>query len=94
MLGRHDQTVADIIERKLGDMTSLLARARQEAAKWGSTFEGDADEGRYTFRTPMGAIEGTYTVTRGTIRFVLEKKPRLLPQAVIERVLDEFLGTR
>lgn len=94
MLGRHDQAVADIIERKLGDMTSLLARARQEAAKWGSTFEGDADEGRYTFRTPMGAIEGTYTVTRGTIRFVLDKKPRLLPQTVIERVLDEFLGTR
>ena len=42
----------------------------------------------------MGAIEGTYTVTRGTIRFVLDKKPRLLPQAVIERVLDEFLGKR
>jgi len=86
--------VADIIERTLGDTSAVLERARQEAARWGSTFEGNADEGRYVFRTPMGAIEGTYTVVGSTVRFVLDKKPRLLPRAVIERVLDEFLGTR
>ena len=36
-------------------------------------------------------IVGTYTVTGNVIRFLIEKKPRVVPIALIERVLDQFL---
>jgi len=79
------------IERKLSDVAGALARAKNEAVKFGSVFEGDAERGHYALRTPLGTLEGTYTVRDSVIRFVIEKKPRIIPYALIERVLDQFL---
>jgi hypothetical protein len=80
------------VERKLNDVPGLLARARKECEKFYSTWEGDDRSGRYALRTPVGTIHGVYTIDeQGNARFDIEKKPTLLPMAVIERVLDEFL---
>lgn len=81
----------DPIERELRDVAGTLARAKQEAVKFGSVFEGDTERGYYTLRTPLGTLEGTYTVQGRVVRFVIEKKPRIVPYALIERVLDQFL---
>jgi hypothetical protein len=79
------------IERRLGDVDATLTRAKLEAAKFRSVFEGDARAGHYLIRTPIGTIEGTYSVAETTVCFVIEKKSAIIPCAVIERVLDEFL---
>jgi hypothetical protein len=79
------------IERTIDDVSETLARAKQEAVKFGSVWEGDVDRGHYVLRTPLGAIEGTYTVRSGTASFLIEKKPVIVPCALIKRVLDEFL---
>ena len=81
----------DPIERTLTDLPGTLARAQHESVKFGSTWEGDTERGHYALRTPLGMIVGTYTVTGNVIRFLIEKKPRVVPIALIERVLDQFL---
>jgi hypothetical protein len=83
------------IERGLddfGEVSDTLARAKAEAAKFGSVFTGDVERGEYALRTPLGAIEGTYAVTDSTVCFLVERKPALVPCALIERVLDQFLA--
>lgn len=79
------------IERKLGDVAATVARAKREAEKFHSRFEGDAEKGEYTLRTPLGTIEGTYSVTDSIACFLVEKKSSLIPCGLIERVLDQFL---
>lgn len=81
------------IERTLGDVDATLLRAKQEAVKFGSVWDGDVDRGRYVLRTPLGTVEGTYTVSDRRIRFLIEKKPGIVPCVLIERVLDRFLSS-
>ena len=79
------------IERQLDDVGDTLRRAKLEAVKFRSRFDGDVERGDYTLRTPLGTIEGTYSTTGQTVVFVVEKKPRVIPCALIERILDQFL---
>lgn len=81
----------DPIERTLSDVEGTLARAKQESVKFGSTWEGDTKGGRYVLRTPLGTLEGTYTGSGNVVRFFIDKKPRVVPFALIEKVLDQFL---
>jgi len=80
------------IERTLDDVSETLVRAKQEAAKFRSVFTGDVEKGEYVLRTPLGTIEGTYSVRSTTVCFLVEKKPAIVPCALIERVLDQFLA--
>lgn len=79
------------VERHLGDVARTLARGRREAEKFYSRWDGDETGGDYTLRTPLGTIEGTYTVKDSVGVFLIEKKPALIPCALIERVFDQFL---
>lgn len=79
------------IERRLADVGRTLVRARAEAAKFRSVWNGDETGGSYVLRTPLGTLEGTYSVAGSDVVFVVEKKPRIVPNVLIERVLDEFL---
>lgn len=72
-------------------MSRTLERAKREAAKFGSRWNGDVERGDYTLRTPLGTVEGTYSVTGSTICFSIAKKPMVIPCSLIERVLDQFL---
>ncbi|MCB9596231.1 MAG: hypothetical protein H6719_26145 [Sandaracinaceae bacterium] len=80
-----------LIERDLEDVNATLVRARAECDKFRSLWVGDDTGGHYKLRTPLGSIEGTYTVDGKHVCFQVEKKPRIVPCALIERVLDEFL---
>jgi hypothetical protein len=80
------------IERTLANVSDALQRARQETLARGGAFDGDLASGRYTIRTPLGAVEGTYAAEGTRVLFVIEKKPALVPCALIERVIDEFLS--
>ncbi|MBN8614888.1 MAG: hypothetical protein J0L92_30090 [Deltaproteobacteria bacterium] len=79
------------IQRRLSDVSRTLTRAKAEAVKFRSTWNGDETGGSYVLRTPLGTLEGSYSVTGSDVVFVVEKKPRIVPDMLIERVLDEFL---
>jgi|GEM_PF-2227386 len=83
-----------LIIRHLDDPSATVLRAKAESVKFHSVFEGDGVSGHYRIRTPLGAIDGTYAVTReNVVTFSVEKKSRLIPAALIERVMDEFIGS-
>jgi len=79
------------IERDLTDVDKTLERAKREAAKFGSLWEGDTERGRYDLRTPLGHLAGTYVVAGKRVRFEIERKPAIVPRGMIERILDAFL---
>ncbi len=79
------------IERELVDIGETLARAKAESRKFRSDWNGDAEQGNYVLRTPLGTIAGTYSVEARTVCFLVKRKPWIIPGALIERVLDEFL---
>ena len=82
------------IERTLKSPSETLERAKRETAQYGGTFEGDVVRGgHYRIKTPMGWIEGTYTMTGSVVCFDVASKPALVPCALIASVLDRFLGT-
>ena len=83
--------VSHRIERELADVGGALARAKAECVKFRSEWSGDERGGRYRLRTPLGSIVGSYAVVEQRVSFLVEKKPRLVPYILIERVLDEFL---
>lgn len=83
-----------LLIRHLDDPSATVVRAKAESAKFHSVFEGDGVSGHYRIRTPLGAIDGTYSVTpENVVTFSIEKKSRLIPFALIEKVMDEFLGS-
>lgn len=79
------------IERHVPDVHGTIERARKECLKFRSLWEGDDEKGRFVIRTHFGTLEGSYSVAGNLATFVIEQKPRFLPGALIERVLDEFL---
>ncbi len=79
------------LERRVADLPAALERAQRETRARGGVFEGDLELGRFMMRTPLGPVEGRYTSEGTRVCFVIDRKPALLPQALIARVLDEFL---
>jgi hypothetical protein len=81
------------IERKTGSPENALARARRETVDRGGSFEGDLESGRFRMQTPLGPIDGTYSVVGDTVRFEVLRKPMLVHRMLIEGVLDQFFST-
>lgn len=81
------------IERTLRDPSATLENAKRETAKYGGIFEGDAVQGgHYRIQSPMGIIEGTYSLTGSVVCFEVSGKPAFVPCSLIATVIDRFLG--
>ena len=66
---------------------ALFARARKEAAKEGINLSGTIDKGTFSGVSIIGTIEGTYK-TKGTKLTVdVTKKPFLVPNIVLRKIL-------
>ncbi len=81
------------IERVFTDLGAALQHAKTETLARGGTWEGDLKSGSYKMRTPLGPIEGSYTVLRKTVRFTIQHKPMLVPCSLIARIIDQFIAT-
>lgn len=79
------------VHRTINDAAAALDRAQRETRARGGVFEGDHSAGHFALKTPLGPIEGTYTAVGAEVCFEVTRKPALVPQALIIRVLDEFL---
>ena len=57
----------------------------------GGNFRGDDSEGNFNLLTPVGAIEGNYTVIDNELKIDITKKPMMLPCSMIESELEKRL---
>lgn len=70
-----------------GDAESLIQRAQNQITRTGGAFSGDATQGNFKAKTPIGAVEGSYHVIENEITLAITKKPFLLSCKKIENEL-------
>lgn len=80
--------------RTVADLPGALRRAKDETLARGGEFDGDLAAGRFALRTPLGPIEGNYTAAGHEVVFVVTRKPALVPNTLIGKVLDQILEGR
>jgi hypothetical protein len=74
-----------------GDAVSLMKRAQQEIESSGGAFSGDASQGNFQAKTPLGSIQGNYQIQDQTISLNITKKPFLLSCKRIQKELSEVM---
>ena len=74
-----------------GEAETLMQRARQEIVRAGGTFNGDAQQGNFQAKTPIGSIHGTYQISGPQILLAIVKKPLLLSCKRIEKELTSVM---
>lgn len=72
-----------------GSADEIVGKARSMIENAGGSFSGDASQGDYRLKLPIGSVEGTYTILGSSIRFDITKKPMLVPCGTIESFLRE-----
>ncbi len=70
-----------------GSGEELITRAKQEIENSGGTFAGDASYGIFKVKTPVGTIEGSYSMAVTDISIAITKKPFLVSCRKIEKEL-------
>ena len=73
------------------DPTALIRRAKQEIERAGGSLNGDASQGTFQAKTPIGSIQGSYTVGDQQITLSIAKKPLLLSCKRIEKELSKVM---
>ena len=66
------------------DLPGTLARVRSLIVREGGQFAGDETAGRFAGQTPLGIVEGRYTIQGASIRITITNKPMLAPCGMIE----------
>ena len=74
-----------------GDAESLMERARQEIVRAGGALDGNATQGSFQAKTPLGSIQGSYQIVGQEISLVIKKKPFLLSCSRIQKELTEVM---
>jgi hypothetical protein len=77
------------------DLPATLARVRTAIIGDGGQFVGDETAGRFLGTTPVGPIEGRYTVQGAAIRITVTSKPMMVPCGAIEaKIMKYFAAER
>lgn len=71
-------------------LKNLFSKATREGKKEGVTIEGDLKKGSFEGSTIIGGVEGTYKVSNGRLKIEVTKKPFLLSEALVKKVITEF----
>lgn len=72
------------------DLPAAIARLQALIEGQGGTFAGDATAGRFAGPTPVGTVEGRYTVHGAVIRISITSKPMLAPCGAIEARIRQY----
>jgi len=73
-----------------GDMTETLEKIRSAVKNMGGSFTGDETSGTIVSQTPVGQIEGDYSISGGDITITITKRPMMVPCGMIETKMREF----
>lgn len=73
---------------------ALFDKAVAKMGSYGSC-EGTPDEGTFQAKTPIGGLAGSYRSEPGSeeVEFTIDKKPFLVPLAMIESEAKKFVTT-
>ena len=74
------------------DLPAVIARVRALIVGQGGSFAGDQTAGRFAGPTPIGPVEGRYTVQGAAIRITITSKPMLAPCGAIETRIREYFA--
>ena len=75
-----------------GNIKSLLEMGRREALAFNGYLNGDTQSGVFLVNALGGTFSGNYEVFNNTIKFNLERKPFVIPCAVIESFLKSNIS--
>jgi len=70
---------------------AIINNVKSKIEKGGGSFTGDENEGNFNLPTPVGAIEGNYSVRINELKIDITKKPMMLPCSMIESELKKRL---
>ncbi len=71
---------------------NLIQQAKTGITSANGKFIGDTSSGSFKFNTPLGDIEGGYTITDCVITVAVDDKPMLLSCKRIETELRKFMS--
>lgn len=73
---------------------ALFQKAIEKMGRYGSC-QGTPDSGSFFAKTPIGDLEGSYQSDPGSheVEFHINKKPFLVPLAMIESEAKKFVNT-
>jgi len=69
----------------------IINNVRSKIENEGGSFTGDESKGSFNLRTPVGAIEGNYSVIDNELKIDITKKPMMLPCSMIESEFEKRL---
>ncbi len=69
----------------------IINNVKSKIENEGGSFTGNANEGKFNLPTPVGAIEGNYSVSDNELKIDITKKPMMLPCSMIESELEKRL---
>jgi hypothetical protein len=73
-----------------GNMAATLDQVRTAILQAGGKFTGDASAGSLSAPTPLGKIEGKYTVRGNVVTLTITNKPMLVSCDTIEGKVREY----
>ncbi len=71
--------------------SEIIDKVKSRIESEGGSFTGDENEGNFNLPTPIGAIEGNYSVSDNELKIDITKKPMMLPCGMIESELQKRL---
>ena len=74
------------------DLRGTLDRVQSLIVRDGGEFSGDETAGRFSGNSPLGPIEGRYTVQGSAIRITITNKPMLAPCGAIEAKIRNYFS--
>ncbi len=69
----------------------IIYNVKSKIENEGGSFAGDENEGNFNLPTPVGSIEGNYSVIDNELKIEITKKPMMLPCSMIESELKKRL---
>lgn len=72
------------------DLQATLRHLESELVSQGGTFEGNETSGRFSGKTPVGTLEGIYSVEGAAIRVTITSKPMMAPCGTIESKIRTY----
>lgn len=75
-----------------GNADEMVAKAKKVIDAAGGQFQGDSRAGDFIVPTPLGEIDGSYTVDGKIVQFNIPKKPVLVACNTIKDKIRGWLG--
>ena len=69
----------------------IINKVKSKIENERGSFTGNENDGNFNLPTPVGAIEGNYTVIDNELNIDITKKPMMLPCSMIESELEKRL---